>query len=139
MAALTAGSAGDTDLGHLAALVVASVLVVWFAHVYAHGLSESIARGRRVDSRELATLARGGAADPLAAGAPCHVARARRRRGVSHRHGRVAGPRALSRDARGWRVRYARIEARALATCVVVVLNLGSGLLVVALKVLVAH
>jgi DMSO reductase anchor subunit len=53
MAALTAGSDGDSGLWQLAAIVAASVVVIWIAHVYAHGLAESIDLGRRLDTPEL--------------------------------------------------------------------------------------
>lgn len=70
MAALTAGSEGNPGLWQLSAIVATSVLVIWIAHVYAHGLGESIDRGRRLDAGELAEIARRELAIPLAAVAP---------------------------------------------------------------------
>jgi hypothetical protein len=70
MAALTAGSEGSTGLWQLSAIVATSVLVIWIAHVYAHGLGESIELGRRLDAGELAAIARRELAIPLAAVAP---------------------------------------------------------------------
>ena len=70
MAALTAGSEGSSGLWELSAIVATSVLVIWVAHVYAHGLGESIELGRRLDAAELGALARRELAIPLAAVAP---------------------------------------------------------------------
>jgi hypothetical protein len=70
MAALTAGSEGSTGLWQLSAIVATSVLVIWIAHVYSHGLGESIELGRRLDAGELAAIARRELAIPLAAVAP---------------------------------------------------------------------
>jgi hypothetical protein len=70
MAALTAGSEGSSGLWQLSAIVATSVLVIWVAHVYAHGLGESIDLGRRLDAAELAAIARRELAIPLAAVAP---------------------------------------------------------------------
>jgi hypothetical protein len=70
MAALTAGSEGSSSLWELSAIVATSVLVIWVAHVYAHGLGESIDLGRRLDAGELGAIARRELAIPLAAVAP---------------------------------------------------------------------
>jgi hypothetical protein len=70
MAAITAGSEGSAGLWQLSAIVATSVLVIWIAHVYAHGLGESIELGRRLDGPELAAIARRELWIPLAAVAP---------------------------------------------------------------------
>ena len=70
MAALTAGAAGNPGLWQLSAIVATSVLVIWVAHVYSEGLGESIELGRRLDSPELAAIARRELAIPLAAVVP---------------------------------------------------------------------
>jgi hypothetical protein len=70
MAALTAGAEADPGLWQLAAIVATSVIVIWIAHVYAHGLGESIQLGRRLDAAELGAIARRELAIPLAAAAP---------------------------------------------------------------------
>jgi hypothetical protein len=59
MAALAAGarSFGD-DLWRFAAIVVSTALVFWVAHVYAHGLAESIARRGRLGVSGLVDIAR---------------------------------------------------------------------------------
>ena len=72
MAALTAGAegSGSSNLWALIGIVSTSVLVIWVAHVYAHGLGESIELGRRLDAAELLAIARRELAIPLAAAAP---------------------------------------------------------------------
>jgi hypothetical protein len=70
MASIAAGSEGSSDLWQLSAIVATSVLVIWIAHVYAHGLAESIELGRRLDGAELAAIARRELWIPLAAAAP---------------------------------------------------------------------
>jgi hypothetical protein len=70
MAALTAGSEGDPGLWQLAAIVATSVLVIWIAHLYSHGLAESIDLGRRLNTAEVGAIARRELAIPLAAAAP---------------------------------------------------------------------
>jgi hypothetical protein len=46
------------------------VIVLWLAHVYSHGLGESIGRGRQLEREELIAIARRELAIPLAAVAP---------------------------------------------------------------------
>jgi hypothetical protein len=58
LAALTAGAtAYEHDLWRLGAIVSASVLVLWVAHVYAHGVGESLTLGRRLTGAELQAIA----------------------------------------------------------------------------------
>ena len=74
LAALAAGGkAFQDDLWHLAAIVVVTVLVLWIAHVYAHGLGESLEAGRRLDVAELGAIAGRELAIPLAAVVPTAV------------------------------------------------------------------
>ena len=59
MAVIAAGSQGDdTDPWRLAVFVAATVLALWVAHFYAHALSESLKRERRLSLVELGELAR---------------------------------------------------------------------------------
>jgi hypothetical protein len=140
MGAITAGSEGVRDPWRIAAVVDATVLVLWLAHVYAHGLGESITRGRRLDRPELLSVGRRELAIPLAAVAPTAAL--------------VLGGLGLLGDSTAvWLaiaialatlavqgVRYAALEGLGpLATAVSVCLNLALGLVLVALKVLVAH
>jgi hypothetical protein len=46
------------DAGRIAALAGISSLVLWFAHVYAHGLAGSVAHDRRLSAAELRYVAR---------------------------------------------------------------------------------
>ena len=58
LAAVTAGaSAYEHDLWRLAAIVGISVLILWVAHMYAHGLGESLMLGRRLTGSEFTSIA----------------------------------------------------------------------------------
>jgi hypothetical protein len=71
LASLTAGaSANEHDLWQLDAILGVSVLVLWVAHVYAHGLGESLDSGRRLTAAELGAIARREFSIPLAAVLP---------------------------------------------------------------------
>jgi hypothetical protein len=70
MAAITAGAQGATGMWELVAIGATAVLVIWIAHVYAHGLGESIELDRRLDAAELAAIARRELTIPLAAVGP---------------------------------------------------------------------
>src|SRR5215211_7048736 len=71
LATLSAGGkAYEHDLWHLAAIVITTVLVFWIAHVYAHGLGESLQVGRRLHAAEFGAVAGRELAIPLAAVAP---------------------------------------------------------------------
>lgn len=59
LAVLVAGAkAFPHEAGHIAVLVVATTVVFWLAHVYAHGLGRSVARDRRLTLAELRDVAR---------------------------------------------------------------------------------
>ena len=139
MGAITAGS-GGLGLWRLAVIVGTTVVVLWLAHVYAHGLGESIERGHRLDSRELRDIARRELAIPLAAVAPI-AALVLGAAGVFKASSAVwlaLGVGLLTLAVEG--VRYARIERIGLASAVVVVAsNLVLGLVIVALKAGLAH
>jgi hypothetical protein len=140
MAALTAGSEGSSGLWELAAIVATTVLVLWIAHVYAHGLGESIDLGRRLDTAELGAIARRELAIPLAAVAPITAL--------------VLGALGLVREARAvWLAmaialvtlilqgaRYAAVEHLSRAgTLAAIGVNTLLGLVIVALKAWVSH
>jgi hypothetical protein len=57
LAALAAGAAEHLGTDKLAVVVAATAGVIWIAHVYAHGLGESIERGQRLEWRELSSVA----------------------------------------------------------------------------------
>jgi hypothetical protein len=141
LASLAAGGDAFKDhLWHLAAIVVTTVVVLWIAHVYAHGLGESLRAGRRLDVAELGAVAGRELAIPLAAVAPTTVL-------VLGAVGVLRGSRAVwlavavcvaTLAFQG--LRYARIERLSrLATFAAVAVNLALGLAIVALKVAVAH
>src|SRR5689334_14054145 len=58
MATLTVGYASERHPWKLAELVWSSALVLWLAHLYAHGLSESIQHRRALRQIQLGSIAR---------------------------------------------------------------------------------
>jgi hypothetical protein len=140
MGALVAGSKGETDPARLGAVVSATVLALWLAHVYSHALGETITRGRRIDRMELTDVARRELAIPLAAVAPLASlllgAVGVFRETTAIWIALVIGLVTLAAGG----VAYARIERMGPAgTLAVVAVNLAFGLGLVALKVGLAH
>ncbi len=140
MATIAAGGKGGVDAWRLAVFVVATVVVLWIAHVYSHALAESIGRGRRLDRPELADIARREIAIVLAAVPPLAVL--------------ILGAAGVIRESRAiWLalvicllalgvqgLRYARAERLGrLGTFIAVGVNLALGLVIVGLKALLAH
>ena len=141
MGALVAGSKGkETDPARLGAVVTATVLALWLAHVYAHALGETIMRGRRIDRAELTDVARRELAIPLAAVAPL-ASLALGALGVFRETTAIwlALLVGLVTLAAGG-IAYARIERLGLAgTFAVVAVNVAFGLALVALKAGLSH
>jgi len=140
MATLVAGSTAEPDPARLAAIVATTVLVLWAAHVYAHGLAESIDLGRRLDGAELRSIASRELSIPLAAVPPVvalllgAVGLLRETRAVWL----AMGLGVVTLAVQG--LRYARVEKLGrTGTLVAVAINLALGLALVALKALVAH
>ena len=140
MATIAAGGKGNVDAWRLAVLVIATVVVLWLAHVYSDGLAESIERGHRLDRREFTVIARREVAIVMAAAAPVAAL--------------ILGAAGIIRESRAiWLalviglitltvqgVRYARVEQLGrLATVAAVFINLALGLVIVGLKGLLAH
>jgi hypothetical protein len=140
MGAITAGAHAAGSPWRLAAIVAGTVVVLWIAHVYSHGLGEAIALGRRLDREELFSVTRRELAIPLAAVAPVTAL--------------VLGGLGVLREATSiWIAlllglatlavqgfRYAGLEGLGRgATAASVALNVALGLVIVALKVLVGH
>jgi hypothetical protein len=138
MATLTAAYASEKDPWKLATTVAAAVLVLWIAHVYAHVLSETLSAGLSLGA--IASVARRELGIVLAAVAPFAAL--------------VLGAIGVFKESRAvWialgiglfmlaavGVRYSRLEEFGRAgTAAAVSLNLALGLLVVGLKVLIAH
>lgn len=140
MGALVAGSKGETDPARLGAIVSATVLVFWLAHVYSDALGETITRGRRLDRRELTDVARRELAIPLAAVAPV-AALLLGALGVLHETTAVWIALLLGLGilvAAG--ITYARIERMGRpGTLAVVAVNLAFGLALVGLKAALVH
>ena len=134
------GKAFEHDLWRLVAIVVTTVLVLWMAHVYAHGLGESLQAGRRLDAGELGAIARRELAVPLAAVAPTVAL-------MLGAVGLLGGRRAVllafalgvaTLAVQG--LRYAWVERLGrTGTLAVVALNIALGLVLVGLEVLVSH
>jgi hypothetical protein len=140
MGALVAGSKGEPDPARLGAIVSATVLVFWLAHVYSDALGETITRGRRLDRRELTDVARRELGIPLAAVGPLAAL--------------LLGAIGVLRDTTAiWiallmglgtlavtGIAYARIERMGRpGTVAVVAVNLAFGLALVALKAALVH
>jgi hypothetical protein len=140
LAAVAAGSTTAEDLWRLAAIVAVSVVILWVAHVYAHGLGESLARGRRLSGMELAAIAGQELSIAFAAVLPLTAI--------------VLGAVGLLDEASAvWLalgigvaglavqgVRFARLERLGLAgTLVAISVNVALGLLIVAAKVVFSH
>jgi len=141
MATLVAGAPAFRDkLWNFLVILVVTTLVFWAAHIYAHGLAESLQLGRRLTRRELAHIAHRERAMGLAVVLPA-VALVLGALGVIR--GSLAiwlalglGVAALATQG----LRYAQLERlSALGTTVVVGLNLALGVSLVLLKVIVVH
>jgi hypothetical protein len=140
MGAITAGAGAEADASRLAAIVFATVLLLWIAHVYAHSIGESVEQGRRLDRAEFVSVARRELAIPLAAVGPVVAL--------------LLGSLGLVRQSRAiWLaltlgivtlaiqgLRFAQLEhERFWGTAFSVAVNVSLGLLIVALKIFVGH
>ena len=141
LATITAGaSAFQDDLWRLCVVILASVLVVWIAHVYSHGLGQSLHMQRRLTRSEFMAIARREYAIPLAAVLPL-ISLILGAAGVLEGTTAVwlalgIGVATLTLEG----LSYARLERLNLtATLATVAVNLALGLTIVVLKALVAH
>jgi len=140
LAALTAGAAEHLGPQELVVVVATTAGVIWIAHVYAHGLGESIERGHRLGWDELSSIAAREIPILAAAAAPTSIL--------------VLGAVGLVEEATDiWiafavglvalaaqGIRYARVEHLGLlGTVAAVAVNLMLGGIVVGLKVLITH
>ncbi len=136
----TGAKAYQHQLWRLLVLAGVSVIVLWLAHVYSHGLGESLKIGRRLTVAELVAIARREYSIVGAAAAPL-IAVALGAAGVLSDESAVrvalwVGVVALA--AQG--VRYAQLERLSRgAAAVTIGINLAVGLGLVLLEVLVAH
>ncbi|HEY7147840.1 MAG TPA: hypothetical protein VH420_00195 [Gaiellaceae bacterium] len=141
MAAMAAGGPSfEHEPWRLLTIVVVTAVIFWIAHVYAHGLGESIALGRRLDISELETIARRELSILLAVVLPA-LALLLGAIGVVRDTAAVwlaLGVATATLAAQG--VRYARVERLGRAgTALAIAVNLGLGLAIVAVKVALAH
>jgi hypothetical protein len=127
-------------LWRLVVLVGVSVIVLWLAHVYAHGLGESLRLGRRLGLAELRSIARreysivGAALVPLVCLLLGVVGVISTRTSISL----ALWLGVLALTVQG--VRYAQLERLSpTGALVTVALNTAIGLGLVALEVLIAH
>ena len=140
MATLTVAYTTEKELWRLAAVVAGTALVLWIAHLYAHGLSESIEKRRRLSRAEGLAIARRELGVLLAAVGPT-IALALGAVGLLDLSNAVwlalaVGLVTLAVEG----VRYARLEGFGSAgTVAAVTVNLALGSMVVALKVAIAH
>ena len=140
MATLTAAYANVKDPWKLAAIVWTTLFVLWIAHMYSHGLGESIVRGRRLDRAELKSVARRELSILLSAAGPS-VPLLLGAAGVLKLSTSVWVALGVGLGILGLEgLRYARLEKLgALGTLAVTGANLALGLFVIGLKIAVTH
>jgi hypothetical protein len=140
MATLTAASGEVGRPGYLAALVSSVVVAVWVAHLYAHGLSESIERRRRVTLADLKRIAHRELGILSAAVLPVGLLMLGAFDVVKERTAiwLALGAGLLVLVVQGFR--YARVEGLGrTGTVAAAAANLALGLLVIALKAVIFH
>lgn len=140
MAAIAASAGRTPDIWSVVVAVVATVVVLWIAHVYSHALGETLELGRRLDAAELASVARRELAIPLSAVAPLAALV-------------LGGLGVLADSTAGWvamalgvaalgvqGVRYAGVgRMTRLGALATVAINVSLGLAIVALKAGISH
>jgi hypothetical protein len=140
MATLAAAYPTVKDPWKLDLIVLSTSLVLWIAHVYSHGLAESLERRRRLDSPELHAIVLRELGILLATLPPTLMLVLGAAEVIKEDNAvwLAFGVGLFTLGAQGFR--YARVEGFGLTgTLTAVSLNLGLGLLVVALKVSVSH
>lgn len=141
LSVLVAGArAFPHDAGHIAALVAVTSVVFWLAHVYSHGLAHSVIHDEHLSLAQLAHIARregsivGAAVPPFAALLLGALGVLSTTAAVWVAFGLGLAVLALQG------LIFARVERLSWpAALVVVAANLGLGVVLVALKVFVAH
>jgi hypothetical protein len=140
MATLTAAFATEDHPATLAVIVASSTVVLWLAHLHAHLLGESLTTGRRISSDDVRRMARAQAGIVLSA-VPATACLLLGASGVLRENTAVAlafaaGVAVLTIAG----VRYSRLEhLSGKPRLLVIAVNVGLGLLIVLLKVTVAH
>ena len=141
LAVLVAGAkAYPHDAGHIAALVAITSVVFWLAHVYAHSLGQSVAKDEHLSLAEVRHIARHegaiveAALPPLAALMLGAFGLLSTRAAVWIAFGLGLGVLAVQG------VIFARVERLGrFGTLAVVTANVGLGVLLVGLKLMVSH
>jgi hypothetical protein len=128
------------EAGHIAALVLATTVILWIAHVYAHGLGTSVLQDRRLTFAELRQIARHEGAIVEAALPPV-AALLLGTIGLVSTHAAIwlafaTGLAVLAVEGL-WFARVERLGV--LATSLVVGVNLALGVSLIGLKLLVTH
>jgi hypothetical protein len=141
LAVIIAGArAYEHEAGHIAGLVAVTVTVFWLAHVYSDALAHSVARDQHLSLAELRRIAHR-EASILEAAVPPLVALLLGAFGVVSTKLAVwvaFGLGLVVLCAQG--ITFARVERMGrLGTLAVVAANLGLGVVLVALKLLVSH
>jgi hypothetical protein len=141
LAVIIAGArAYPGEAGHIAALVAVTSAVFWLAHVYAHALSYSVARDQHLSLEALRLIARH-EASIMEAAVPPVAALLVGALGIVSARAAVwiaFGLGLAVLMAQG--LTFARVERLGwLATLVVVAANLGLGVVLVGLKLVVSH
>jgi hypothetical protein len=128
------------DPGHVAALVIVTCLTFWLAHVYSHALGQSITRGDDLSLAELKKVARR-EWSLVQAAVPPIVALLLGVLGIISSHAALWLAFGLGLTVLGVQgLVFARVKHLSpLGTLVVVAANLGLGLVLVALKLVVVH
>jgi hypothetical protein len=141
LSVVTAGAkAFEHDPWRLAVIAAVTVVVFWIAHVYSHGLGESLSMGRRLTTSELAIIARRESSILLAAVVPVAmiVLGAVGVFGVSTALWLAVGVGVATLAVQG--LRYARLERLSpVGTIITVAFNLALGLAIALVKALLAH
>jgi hypothetical protein len=137
---IAGAKAYEEQVGHVAALVAITTLVFWLAHVYAHALSHSVASDQHLSRTALGEIARRESSIIEAAIAPIVVLMLGHWGVLSERTAVwvaiACGLGVLVSQG----LAFARAERLGtLATLAIVAVNLGLGLALVGLKLLVGH
>jgi hypothetical protein len=141
LAVVVAGAkAYPREPGRIAAVVIITTVVFWLAHVYSHALAYSVGHQTHLSLAELRRIAHR-EASLLEAGVPSVVALLLGAVGVLSEETSVWAAIALGLVVLGVQgVTFARVERLSwIATLVVVAINLGLGLVLIALKIFVSH
>ena len=134
------GSAYKDEPWRLVGFGAGTVIVLWAAHVYAHGLGESLELGRRLDFKELSSIARRESSILFAGVLPLAAISLGALGVLKHKTAFWLGVGIGVATLAAQGLRYARLERMtAGATVISVALNLALGLVIVLLKIIVGH